>query len=130
MKWYILPLFVLGTSLQAQDAKSLFSKELEHMEAKAIPAKEATKGKDESSDVLIITPDARAQDYKQAFDLIRKEKSAVNISFTMKDGSMISNILDMQVMSKGTLIIFKLNTATGINYIVTKVENITALTHS
>lgn len=115
--------------IKGPDPKAMLAKELEQMQAKDAAASQAKK-EEETSDVLLITPEARALDYKQAFDLIRKEKAAVNVSFKLKNGKTISNILEMQVMGKGTLIIFKTNTTKGIQIIVSKVEDIVSLTHT
>jgi hypothetical protein len=79
--------------------------------------------------VLSIDPKARAQDYQQAFEALRKEKTPPKIAFELYDGTTISNILDMTLMANGNIILFRVNTPQGIKMQTVKVEDIKSLSH-
>jgi len=71
-----------------------------------------------------ITPKMRASDYKQAFDILRREKTSAKVFFQLASGTMISNIIEMTPMDNGTLILFRFNTAQGVKLQVVTVEEI------
>ncbi|NGX50164.1 MAG: hypothetical protein K1060chlam2_00005 [Chlamydiae bacterium] len=81
------------------------------------------------SEVMIITPASRAKDIHSAFQYLRTMSPATKIGVKLTDGSIISEILDINVMPGGTMIIFKINTMKGEKYRVVKIEQIDSLTH-
>jgi len=92
-----------------------------------IAAKEGqTKGQ---SEIMIISPEARAKDLLSAFQYLRKMSVATKLGVKLIDGSLISEILDMEVMPGGTMIIFKINSMKGQKYRVVKIESIDTITH-
>jgi hypothetical protein len=73
---------------------------------------------------MMISPSARALDFQQAFEQMRKEKSTGKVYFELADGTIISNIIDMTMMTNATLIMFRFNSNQGIRFQVVKVEDI------
>ena len=76
---------------------------------------------------MMVTPAARAADFQQAFDLLKKEKSSGKVYFELSDGTTIGNVIDMAPMSNSTVILFRYNTSQGIQYQVVKIEDIVGL---
>lgn len=73
---------------------------------------------------MIIPPAARASDFVQAFDMLRKEKTAGKVYFQLSDGTAIANVIDMTLMPNSTLFLFRFNSSQGIRFQVVKVEDI------
>ena len=73
---------------------------------------------------MTILPAARAQDLLQAFEALKKEKTAAKLYFELADGSILSGVIEMTLMSNSTLILFRLNTPQGIHLQLVKVEDI------
>jgi len=82
------------------------------------------------SEVMIINPESRAKDLQSAFKYLREMSPATKIGVKLNNGSIITQILSMDVMPGGTMIIFKINTMKGEQYRVVKIENIDTLTHA
>ena len=79
------------------------------------------------SEMMIISPEMRAKDFKNAFEYLKKMNSAAKIAVKLKSGSLITDILGMEVMPGGTMIIFKTNTMQGLKYHVVKIENVESI---
>ena len=72
----------------------------------------------------------RALDLQQAFDLLKREKTTGKVYFQLVDQTVISNILEMTLLSNSSLILFRYNTNTqGIKIQVVKVEDIEGLSY-
>ncbi|MBS0650418.1 MAG: hypothetical protein JSR93_04585 [Verrucomicrobia bacterium] len=82
-----------------------------------------------SSTSLIIDPKMRAQDFKEAFETLRKEKTTGKVFFQLTNGSTISNIIDMNLMANSTLILFRFNSTQGIRFQLVKVEEIDSISY-
>lgn len=82
-----------------------------------------------TQNMMMINPAFRALDLQQAFEMLRKEKTTGKVYFQLTDGSTISNIIDMTLMSNSTLILFRFNSTQGIRFQVVKVEDIVGLTY-
>lgn len=80
--------------------------------------------------VMMIDPTIRAGDYKQAFDYLKKEKAGAAVSFELTSGEKISNIMEITLMPGGSLLIFRLNTSSGVSYRVVKIEDIASVGQS
>jgi hypothetical protein len=76
---------------------------------------------------MVVTPAARAADFQQAFDILKREKSAGKVYFELADGTTIGNVIDMSPMSNSTVILFRYNSSQGIQYQVVKIEDIVNL---
>ncbi|MBS3905239.1 MAG: hypothetical protein KGZ39_07930 [Simkania sp.] len=76
-----------------------------------------------------IAAKARAQDYLQAFDILRKEKTSGKVQFLLKDGSTVTNIIDIHLMEQGSLLVFRFNSAQGIRFRIVALEDILQLEH-
>ena len=63
---------------------------------------------------LVIEPKARASDYKDAFDYLRKEKATNKVFVKLIDGSMIQNIIEISLMPSNTVFLVRYNTPQGI----------------
>ncbi len=77
----------------------------------------------------VIDPKMRAQDFKEAFESLRKEKTAGKVFFQLTNGSTISNIIDMTLMANYTLIMFRFNSTQGIRFQLVKVEEIASISY-
>lgn len=73
---------------------------------------------------MMISPTSRAADFQQAFEQLKKEKSAGKVYFQFADGSTITNVIDMNAMANSTLILFRYNSSQGIRFQAVKVEDI------
>ncbi|MCP5492230.1 MAG: hypothetical protein H7A40_04230 [Chlamydiales bacterium] len=93
------------------------------MEAKAAVTSKTSKGQ-ESPDVLLIQPSARAADWVAAYQYLSKYAAENSISFKLNDGSTIHNITNVAALPGGTLLTFTLNTVSGLKYKVVKIEDI------
>jgi len=103
----------------------LFAAENNEETPSSVSALSESKGKK----VMMVDPKARALDYKEAFDLLRKEKPANKIVFLLSDGSTISNIIDIKIMGNGSLLLFRHETPQGIKFQSIGIEEIVSLKH-
>ncbi len=81
------------------------------------------------SSYMQIEPHARALDYQQAFEQLRKEKTSGKVYFQLTNGNTISNIIDMTLMPNSTLILFRFNSTQGIKFQTVKIEEISSLNY-
>ncbi|MBS0605990.1 MAG: hypothetical protein JSR57_03480 [Verrucomicrobia bacterium] len=81
------------------------------------------------SSSLVIDPKMRAQDFKEAFETLRKEKTTGKVFFQLMNGSTISNIIDMTLMGNSTLILFRFNSTQGIRFQLVKVEEVASISY-
>jgi hypothetical protein len=63
---------------------------------------------------MSIEPKHRAADYKEAFEFLRKEKAQSKVFVKLIDGSLITNIIDMNLMPSNTVFLLRFNTPKGI----------------
>jgi hypothetical protein len=71
---------------------------------------------------MAIEPKERASDYKEAFELLRKEKAPSKVCIKLLDGSAISNIIDMNMMGNSTIFLLKYNSPQGIKIQAVELE--------
>jgi len=76
-----------------------------------------------------VEPKARALDYLQAFTFLRQEKTPGKVVFFLKDGTSLTNIIDIQLMDQGSLLILRYNSGQGIKFRVLGLEEIARLEH-
>jgi len=81
------------------------------------------------SSYITIDPKLRAEDYKEAFEILRKEKTTSKVFFQLIDGTTISNIIDMTLMDNASLIIFRFNSQQGIRFQVVRIEDINLINY-
>ena len=79
---------------------------------------------------MSIDAKMRAEDYKEAFEALRKEKTTGKVFFQLQNGTTISNIIDMTLMGNSTLILFRFNSTQGIRFQVVKVEEVAFISYS
>jgi hypothetical protein len=82
-----------------------------------------------SNAYIMVNPKNRSLDYKQAFDALRREKTATKVFFQLASGNVISNIIDMTVMDNGTVLLFRFNTAQGVKLQAVPVEEVQLLSY-
>ena len=80
-----------------------------------------------SQEMMIIPPHDRAADLLEAYLFLKQHNIASSILVIMKDKSTLTNILDIQIMKNGTLLIFKVNTLQGEKYMLVKTEDVDSL---
>jgi len=73
---------------------------------------------------MMISPSSRAMDFLQAFEMLRKEKTAGKVYFQLADGSTISHIIDMTLLPHSTLFLFHFNSPQGIRFQFVRIEDI------
>ncbi len=92
---------------------------------------EAAAAKDSSSkgstEMMIISPEGRAKDIQAALQYLKQRAPSSKPSIKLTDGSTISEILSIDVMPGGTILIFKTNSLKGVQYQIEKIENIDTL---
>ncbi len=93
------------------------------MEEKVAAATKSTKEQD-SPDMLLIQPSARAADWVDAFQYLSTYASQNAIAFKLSDGSTIRDITKVAALPGGTLLTFTLNTVSGLKYKVVKIEDV------
>lgn len=76
------------------------------------------------SQVMVITPQERALDLHEAYSYLKTYSPASQITVHLKDGKSFSDIMGMDVMKNGTMIIFKTNTVMGIKLRVVPIDEI------
>lgn len=81
------------------------------------------------SEVMMINPEMRSKDLQECFDYLRKMSPASKLAVKLSNGTMVSEILDMQLMKGGTMIIFRTNSVQGQKFQVVKVEDIDTITN-
>lgn len=120
----------LSQNIKASNAP--YNQALTEMEAKSeskqmAAQQAAATQKAGSSEVMVIDPLMRAQDYKEAFNYLMQNKSGSSVYFLLQNNEKLMNVLDMTLMKGGTVIIFRINTTQGIRYRVVKTEDIMTL---
>lgn len=81
------------------------------------------------SEVMIINPETRAKDLQDAFQYLKTMSPASKLAVKLMNGSIISEILDMKLMTGGTMIIFRTNSLQGQKFQVVKIEDIDTITN-
>jgi len=111
----ILFLLIVANALVAQEA------------AKPAPAISAMTSGNKS--IIVIDPKARANDYVQAFDQLRKDKPTMKIMIRTTSGAVI-NITDLTAAPGGTLLLLRILSNQGTRLQVLPVEEIMEITYS
>jgi hypothetical protein len=137
---YMIAMTVSIYALAAPDTLGIkasnapYNQALKTMEAKAEQKQimkqtqeAATSQKVGSSDVMIIEPSVRAQDFKEAFTYLTEYKAGSPLYFELQDKEKLYNVLDLSLMKGGTIVIFKINTTQGLKYRVVKTEDIVSM---
>ena len=82
-----------------------------------------------SKSVMLIDPKARAADYAQAFDLLRKNQPTQKIIIRTQS-SVLMNVIDVTPSTGGTLLLVKTLSAQGNRTQIVPVEQITEIGYS
>ncbi len=86
------------------------------------------RAKGAGNDILVITAQERATDIKHVFEFLEKKQQSQMLSITLSNGSVIKNILTIDVMPGGTLMLIKANTMKGQGYQVVPTEEVKEVT--
>ncbi len=116
------PSHSLSETQYFQQKKSTLQKALASKQAASMP-------QGQSSDVMIISTEMRAKDFQKAFDYLKARAPASKIGVKLTNQSMIADIVKIDVMPGGTLIIFTTNTVKGLKYQIVKTEQIDSIAH-
>ncbi len=111
------------------------NKELNKMQNKAfkkeVLASDSSKHeKNSSSEIMVIDPMTRANDFKQAYQFLKAQKAGSRVIFKLSNGQTLANVLDIDIMKGGSLVIFKLSSVKGMQFKVVRIEDITSIEHS
>ncbi|NDD58965.1 MAG: hypothetical protein EBZ47_06940, partial [Chlamydiae bacterium] len=98
-----------------------FSSEQKHQDHPNSIQKNISTAKQNS---MSIEPKHRAADYKEAFECLRKEKAQSKVFVKLIDGSLITNIIDMNLMPSNTVFLLRFNTPKGIKLQAIELEMI------
>ena len=79
--------------------------------------------------VMIIDPQMRAQDLKDALTFLQKTTGKQPVAVTLTDGQKISNIMSINVMPGGTMLVLKVSTVKGVKYHVVGIESVENIGH-
>lgn len=78
-----------------------------------------------TSSYLSISLKERATDLLEAFNILKREKTADKVFFQFSDHSTISNLIDVTLLPSSSLFLFRYNTSSqGIRLQIVKVEDI------
>ena len=110
--------------------KQYFQKKQEEEAKKALAAKPPSpETKSYTSEVMIISPELRAKDFQSAFTYLKTKNPSAKIGIELADHSIVSDILHIEIMPGGTLVIFTVSTVKGVKYRIVKTENIRSIHH-
>ena len=132
--------FLFPFILCAADTGPLYSKatEANFKTQEETASNAATKAVDQSmvagkhsetgtSDVMIVDPKVMSKDWADAFQSLQKRKLS-NITFGLKDNTLIRDVSDVEILSGGYLMLFSIKTIQGPKYKIVKTSDITSLT--
>jgi len=119
------PIYSVSSAQFFQNQPKTMTHKLSEEKVAAVQERGATG----QSEVMIINPESRAKDIQSAFKYLKQMSPATKIGVKLTNGSIITDILNMDVMPGGTMIIFRINTMKGEKYRVVKIEKIDTLTH-
>lgn len=116
-----LPLLIISALLAAQDPAP----------AQTLPTTPAptAAAAQETRSSLLIDPKMRAQDYTQAFELLRREKPTLKINIQTSSG-LIGNVSELTVSDNGTLLMLKVPFSQGTKYQIVAIEDIKEISYS
>lgn len=117
-----LPILLISAILAAQELAPA-------EKATTTPAPTAAVTVQENRSALIIEPKMRAQDYAQAFELLRREKPTLKINIQTANG-MIGNVADLTASDNGTLMLVKVPFSQGTKYQIVPIEDIKEISYS
>jgi hypothetical protein len=78
---------------------------------------------------MIIDPKARAQDYREAFELLRREKPSLKINIQTSSGP-LTNVSELSSAGNGTLMLVKIPFSQGTKYLIVPIEEIKEIAYS
>ena len=143
-KALIIPLLLSTCLLSAQDAihsvsPTTYFNMQDSQQKQAKPAKHKPSHEQQvaiaqlprvgQSEVMIINPETRAKDLQESFEYLKRMSPAAKLAVKLVNGSTIAEILDMKLMTGGTMIIFRTNSLQGQKFQVVKIEDIDTITN-
>ena len=115
-------LVLVSALLAAQEPAAPEKAAVASMPATAAAVKEAHSS-------LIIEPKARAQDYREAFELLRKERPTLKINIQTSGGT-LANVTELTSAENGTLMLVKIPFSQGTKYLIIPIEDIKEVAYS
>lgn len=79
--------------------------------------------------VMIVNPEMRANDLKEAFAFLKASGQSLPISIHLADGRILTRVTAIEVMKGGTMVVVKNGTIKGQKFHIIGVENIESITH-
>ncbi len=79
------------------------------------------------SEIMVISPELRAKDLQAAIKFLNQHVPTSKPNITLRDGSKITSIMDVDVMPGGTILIFKVTSLKGLRYKVINIEEVQSL---
>ena len=85
--------------------------------------------KQQQRSIMIIEPKARAEDFIKSFEMLKKDKPSSRIYYKLFNNQTINNIIDINMLDNGTLILFKIATTQGTKFLIVPTEDIESIGH-
>jgi hypothetical protein len=98
--------------------------------APTLPAAPMVSSMSDSKSFMMIDPKVRANDYVQAFDLLRRDKPTLKIVLRTSSGMTYFNVTDLSITHGGTLFLVKFLSNQGSKTQILPVEEIVELAYS
>jgi|GEM_PF-1711194 len=98
-------------------------------EKNAAPPSAVAAAVQEAHSSMIIEPKARAQDYTQAFELLRRERPSLKINIQTSSG-LLANVAELSSADNGTLMLIKIPFSQGSKYLIVPIEDIKEISYS
>ncbi|MBU6382733.1 MAG: hypothetical protein KGQ49_03545 [Verrucomicrobia bacterium] len=79
--------------------------------------------------VILIEPKARAADFAQAFDMLRKDRPTQKIIIRTAAGE-LNNVTDVSASTGGTLLMIKMLSSQGVRITIVPIEQVMEIGYS
>lgn len=79
--------------------------------------------------IMIVQPKDKAADLVKAFELLKREKNSSKIYYQLSSNRTINNIIDVNMLDNGTLILFRVATSQGTRIVIVPTEDIQEIGH-
>jgi hypothetical protein len=105
-------------------ATNINSEEITPNTTKVVPIQS-----NDTRSIMVIEPTKRSEDIKSIVELLRKDKPTSKIFFKLSNG-IINNVLEVQLMTNGTILLIKSSSLQGIKYNAILTEDILEIGHN
>jgi len=115
--WILMIPFILGAAEEHTKTTSTTA-------SSYVPISSSSRG------VMVINPKQRAEDLLQAYQDLLKDRTSSRIYFRTAHGTMVTGIVEAKSSPNGTMLVFKISTKQGLEYVFVFTEDIVEVGHS